>query len=396
MKLLSVPSISQMLLFAWLLASPLVLSAQEILPLEEAFYEAVEKESRTLRGTPGPKYFQNEVNYLIEASINPDTRLLKGTESIRYVNNSPDTLAVIVIRLYQDLYKPNPGFRRDDRLQEEELTEGVDITRMVWNGRALSVKGPEIAFDRKGTNLYLNLPEPMLPGQKMELEVDWSFQIPNGHTVRMGTYGEHSYFIAYWYPQIAVYDDVYGWDDFNYTGLYEFYNEFGNFDVKLTVPDDFVVWGSGRLQNEEEVLSQRTLGRYRKAMESDSVIKLVSKEDYKSGRVTASSESGQHTWHFRADDVPDFAFATSDFYYWDATSVEVDGRRVFVDACYKPQAKDFRDVAGFAAEIIDGLSTGLPGVPYPYPSMTIFNGEIGGGGMEYPMMVNDASTFFKA
>lgn len=371
------------------------LNAQLILPLEEPFYEAVQKGTRSMDGKAGPNYFQNRADYLIEASVDPETRQLRGSESIRYVNNSPDTLAEIVIRLYQDMYKPDPGFQRDDKLDESELTEGVNISRMVWNGRALSIKGSEKAFRRAGTNLFLTLPDPMLPGQKMELEIDWQFQIPNGHTVRMGTYGENAFFVAYWYPQIAVYDDVFGWDAFNYTGLQEFYNEFGNFDVRLTVPDDFLVWATGELRNPEAVLHDEPLARYRKAMTTDSVIKIVTKANYKTGAVARKSANGKNTWHFQADNVPDFAFASCDYYYWDATSVEIDGRRVLVDACYKPQAKDFKEVAGFAAEIIEGLSTGMPGIPYPYPAMTIFNGEISGGGMEYPMMVNDASTFFK-
>lgn len=370
-------------------------NGQLILPIEEPFFEAVQKGTRTMDGKPGPKYFQNRADYIIEASVDPSTRQLKGTESIRYINNSPDTLAEIVIRLYQDLYKKDPGFKRDDQLEETELTEGVSISRMVWNGRALSVKGEEKAFRKAGTNLYLQLPDPMLPGQRMELEIDWQFQIPNGHTVRMGTYGENAFFVAYWYPQIAVYDDVFGWDTFNYTGLYEFYNEFGDFDVRLTVPDDFLVWGTGLLKNPEEVLAETTFSRYLKSTTSDSVIKIVTKSDYKKGPVAMKSVNGKNTWHFQADNVPDFAFATCDYYQWDATSVEIAGKRVLVDACYKPQAKDFRDVAAYAAEIIEGLSTGMPGIPYPFPAMTIFNGEIGGGGMEYPMMVNDASTFFK-
>lgn len=369
--------------------------AQEIeLPIEDTYTHAIEKGSRTISGKPGPKYFQNRSDYQIEANLDPATRTLSGTVNITYQNNSPDELDQIVIRLYQDMYKK--GFTSDDPIAPEDKTEGVDITRVVLNGAATNLATDPSVITRKGTNMFIKLADPLKPRASLSLDIDWSFHIPYKTHVRMGEYGEGSYFIAYWFPQVAVYDDLWGWDVLDYTGTQEFYNDFGDFDVKLTVPDDYLVWATGVLQNADDLLMQPYLDKYKAAHTSDEVIRIVGKEDYEQKKqITVTNEKGRNTWHFLADFVPDFAFAAANFYYWDASSAVVDttGRRVYADACYKPEAKDFPEVAGYARDILNDMSMRSPGVAYPYPKMTVYHGDFGGGGMEYPMMVNDASSF---
>jgi hypothetical protein len=213
--------------------------------------------------------------------------------------------------------------------------------------------------------------------------------VPRKTHIREGVYGESSFFIAYWYPQIAVYDDVDGWDTYNYTGTQEFYNDFSNFDVEITMPDEYLVWATGTLQNPEQLLEKEYASRYASAKTSDEILKIVTQADRKKGNITPGKN--RQTWKFKADNVPDFAFATSNTYIWDATSVVVDeknGRRTLIQALYNPAAKDFYEVARYGRESVKYFSTELPGVPFPYPHISVFNGS---GGMEFPMMVNDGS-----
>ncbi|MEM8889777.1 MAG: M1 family metallopeptidase [Bacteroidota bacterium] len=384
-----------MLLACIALLSGMHIQAQESgLPIADVYKQAIEKGSRTKDGKPGPKYFQNRSDYQIKARLEPSSRTLSGTVQIQYQNNSPDALDQIVLRLYQDMYKR--GFDSDDQIAEEDQTDGVEISRVVLNGKSLGLEAGNSPVSRKGTNMFIKLEEALQSRGKLNLEIDWSFHIPSKTHVRMGEYGEGSYFIAYWFPQVAVYDDLFGWDVLDYTGTQEFYNDFGDFEVEISIPDDYVIWATGVLQNAEDLLTKDYYQKYQQAFTSDEVIHIVGKEDYEAGRqITQKGMDGYNSWIFKADFVPDFAFAAANFYHWDAASSVVDesGRRVYVDACYKPQAKDFPEVAGYARDIIHDLSMRSPGVAYPYPKMTIYQGDFGGGGMEYPMMVNDASTF---
>lgn len=370
-------------------------NAQELLlPISDVYANAIKKNSRTVAGKPGPKYFQNRSDYTIEANLDPSTRTLSGNVKIRYKNNSPDNLEQLVLRLYQDMYKRD--FDSDDRIAPEDQTDGVVISRMVVDGQTLDLDAHSSPITRKGTNLFIKLSSALTSGSSIDLDIDWNFHIPYKTHVRMGEYGPGSYFIAYWFPQVAVYDDVFGWDVLDYTGTQEFYNDFGDFDVKITVPDDYLMWATGVLKNADDLLTAPYLAKYKSAFSSNKVIRIVGKADYAENKqITIKNEDGKSTWHFQADFVPDFAFAAANYYYWDASSAVVDttGRRVYVDACYKPTATDFPEVAGYGRDILNDLSMRSPGVAYPYPKMTIYHGDSGGGGMEYPMMVNDASSF---
>ncbi|MDX2283582.1 MAG: M1 family metallopeptidase [Bacteroidia bacterium] len=362
------------------------------LPLLPEYEQALAAGTRNAGGTPGPRYFVNRTDYRIRARIEPASRKLGGSESLVYTNNSPDTLSQLVLRTYQDLYKR--GAVRDENMPRAEQTEGMKISRIALNGAELPLT-PGGPVSRRNTNLYIRLATPLPPGGQAALDIDWSFTISSGGRMRMGTYGEHAYFLAYWYPQMAVYDDLYGWDTIPYTGRVEFYNDFGDFDVRIDAPDGLLIWATGVWQNADSILSPAYLDRFRTAMRSDSVVRIVSEEDY-NAEAPVTQPRERHSWHFKAEFVPDFAFAASDYYYWDAVSALVDtltGRRTLAQAVYKPEALDFYEVAGFSKDILEDLSQRLPGIPYPYPSMTVFNGDLNsGGGMEYPMMVNNGSS----
>ncbi|MEL6695954.1 MAG: M1 family metallopeptidase [Bacteroidota bacterium] len=373
------------------------------LPVNDEFQLAVDKGTRTMKGLPGPNYFQNHADYDIKVEVvageNP---MIKGRENIVYFNESPDELTQLVIRLFQDFYKRK--VKHDFSLQEDEYTEGVTIQAIAIEDQII----PTDAYKRKGTNLYLPLPEKLLPGDSIALTIVWTNAITKGNSVRMGSYpssqnlGKQAFFVAYWYPQIAVYDDLYGWDEIQYTGLVEHYLDLNDYKVEITAAEDFLVWSTGILQNPDQILASPYLDRYQLAQTVDTVVRIVGRRDIElkeSGETTFTRQAsdGKHTWKFTAPKVPDVAFSLSNYYYWDATSLTIDepARKVIVDACYNPLARDFRSVAGFAREILEDLSTEIPGIPYPYDQMTVFNGEVigTGGGMEFPMIVNDGSSF---
>jgi hypothetical protein len=371
----------------FLVSAPLLAQQGDLyIPLE--VQTAYRKGTRSADGTPGRNYWQNKSDYRIRVTMEPATRTVRGQETVAYTNNSPDTLRQLVVRLYPDIFKK--GNIRDEAVDPDDITDGVNVSAVSINGNKIDLKVRKPTFQRSGTNMIFMLNRPLLPGGKLNLEITWDYTIPAKTHIREGTYGENTFFVAYWYPQIAVYDDVHGWDIFNYTGTQEFYNDFSDFDVEITVPDGFLVWATGVWQNPAEVLQEEYVKRYREATQSAEVVHIVEAKDLRRANITAGKS--QNVWKFRADNVPDFAFALSNRYLWDATSAVADpatGRRTTVSAVYDPKSDDFTQVARFGRESVAYLSTQLPGVPFPYPNLTVFNGS---GGMEFPMMVNDGSS----
>ncbi|MFA7228555.1 MAG: M1 family metallopeptidase [Melioribacteraceae bacterium] len=353
------------------------------LNIQKAFY----KGTRSLDGKPGQHYWQNKAEYKIRAELNPGSRTIIGRETIKYFNNSPDTLKQIVVKLLPDFYRK--GNSRDFEISPNDINNGTLLTYVNTNGREFKLDGTDKAIRREGTNLIINPDLRVAPQSQIELKLEWSTILPKESNVRMGTYDSTSFFAAYWFPQIAVYDDIDGWDLVNYTGQVETYNDFSNYDVELTVPKNFIVWGTGLLQNPEEVLAKKNFEKFSKANISAEIVRVIEENDYKAGMVTADKE--KLVYKFMAENVPDFVFASSDHYLWDASSLIVDkksGRRTFISAAYKKESADFYTVAEVARKSIESFTDHLPGVAFPYPAMTVFNGE---GGMEFPMMVNDSS-----
>lgn len=364
-----------------------ILQAQQsqlYIPLE--MQRAYQKQTRSLDGKPGSRYWQNSSDYKIKAVVNPLTRILTGSETIRYINNSPDSLRQLVVRLYQNINKP--GSQRDFPLDSLALNQGVKITRLMVGTDTLD-PGDPVRLTYDGTNLIIELKKKVYSGESVNLQIDWQFTIPNTDQVRMGAYSETDFMIAYWYPQMAVYDDLFGWDKVDYTGQAEFYNDYSDYDVEIFVPGGYSVWSTGVLQNKEELFTAEYLKRYNMAYTSEEVVHIIGPDDLNKNIYYGKS---QLRWNYKASSVPDFAFAMSNRFLWDglsASSGSEDKSKVFVSAAYDPASKDFYEVAILAKKIIESLSEDFPGVPFPYPSLSVFNG---GGGMEYPMMVNDASS----
>lgn len=363
------------------------LYAQTGLFVPRNYLKSYEKNTRSWDGKPGATYWQNRSNYVIAASLDPKTRLLSAEETVTYFNNSPDTLKTIRIKLQHDRYRKG-ATRAFDVTASDVSDEGVAIQYLSWNGKNME------PGDYRRSQTFLDIPltdKPMMPGTTATLSVKWSYTLPAGEdAARECVCDSSTFFVPYWYPQIAVYDDLNGWASHPYTGLQEFYNEFGDYDVSITVPAGYQVWASGEWQNAADILTGVYLDRWKKAQTSGTVSSIFSEKELLAGGVFKNNP--KNTFRFKSQNVPDFAFASSNHYNWDATSVVVDdktGRRTFVSAAYHTSATDYPQVARIAADGIRLMSTWLPGYPFPYPSMTVFNGN---DGMEYPMMCNDVST----
>jgi hypothetical protein len=345
---------------------------------------AYENGTRSYDGRPGPNYWQNTVDYQIEVEVFPQEKELKGTENAVYYNNSPDQLNTLVVRLYHDVFRKGSARRTNWRpLDPDAITEGVEITKLNVNGRPYDLTGRGVR--RSSTNLFITLNEPLPAGDRLTLEVDWAQKIPDS-PIRTGAYDETTFFLAYWYPQIAVYDDVFGWDQLDYDFQSEFYNNLANFDVKITAPDNFTVLSTGVLQNAEEVLAPACYERYRQAKKSTEPVVIVTPED-----VQGDFHHRSGTWRYQAEEVSDFSFALSDHFSWDAAIQEVAGRPVLINTFYPADAADAcRGVTAIQQKTMQHFSVDVPGVPYPYPEFTTFiSSPRGGGGMETPMMANN-------
>lgn len=361
-------------------------TAQPQLFFPRNLQRAYDKGTRSTDGKPGPKYWQNRAAYAIKAGLEPKKRRLSGEAAITYYNNSPDTLKIIRLKLAHDLYRK--GGQRASDVSPDDVGEGVRIAALTYNGKPV----PETQRRRRNTFLDIQLDGmPLLPGASASIAVNWSYTLPaDKNAARECVCDPTTFFVPYWYPQVAVYDDLRGWADAPYNGLQEFYHEFADYDVTLTLPKGYMLWATGEWQNAADLLDSVYLDRYKRAHTATEVIKVFTEAELKAGGVFKKQK--QHAFHYKASDVPDFAFAASDHYNWDATSVVVDdrtGRSTFVSAAYDSKSNDFYRVARIAADGIRLMSTWLPGYPFPYPCMTVFNGN---DGMEYPMMVNDASV----
>ena len=338
--------------------------------------------TRSHDGKPGPNYWENHGRYRITITAEPPNRTIHGTEQIVYRNDSPDTLKTLVIKLFMNVHKP--GAPRGRGVSEKFLTSGVHIDSLAVNGKAQDWKASRRFF----TWAPLRLMKPLMPHDSVHLAFKWHYTLAT-RPGREGAIDSTTFYMAYFYPRVAVYDDYEGWDTMSFTLGHEFYSDFNDYDVTVRVPSGYVVWGTGTLQNAAEVLQPAPLARFRKSFSSDSTIHVATKAELAAGKITKGK--GMNTWHFTSHYVPDVAFGLSNHYDWDAASVLVDdatGRRAGVQAAYNDTAADFHQMVQFGRHSLDWLSHNWPGIPYPYSKTTEFQG---GAGMEYPMMANDAS-----
>ncbi|MDO8501428.1 MAG: M1 family metallopeptidase [Gemmatimonadaceae bacterium] len=356
------------------------------IPIWPSIRKAYAAGTRDSTGAPGRNYWQQRVDYRIDATIDAATNQLRGSETITLHNSTPDTLKTVVLRLYQNYF--TPLVKRNGNVTD--ITDGVTVDKLSVNGTSISMT------DRQQYRLDERIatvtpPAPILPGASATIDVAWRFTVPAVDTTRrgqrMGRYGSYLYQIAQWYPQVAMYDDLRGWDLDQYLGYGEFYNEFGSFDVRITVPGGWLLGATGELQNPAEVLSQRTRDRLAMAMRTDTTIHVVEASER---GADATAPGSTLTWHFNAPMVNDFAFAVSRDYVYDATHAAIPGKGIVpVHVLHLPQHTAYRtnNTAQFGRKALEQHSAFL--FPYEFSQGTIADGPE--TGMEYPMIIFNGS-----
>jgi hypothetical protein len=340
---------------------------------------AYDKQTRSYDGRPGKNYWQNTADYDLKINFDPVTRLLSGSEEINYTNNSPDTLNNFVFKLYPNLYKK--GSIRLMSIRAEDLTDGVNIPSIKFNNK--TIDSSRLNID--GTNMYVPGVS-IAPKQTGRFSISWSYTLNKGSHIRTGEIDPGADFVAYFFPRIAVYDDVDGWNRYAYNGRQEFYNDFCHFKAAITVPNNQVVWATGNLSNAKEVLSDKIYQRLQLAEKNDAFVTIIDSTEF---TTATNHNNASNVWLYEAHEVSDFVFACSDHYMWHSTSLIVEkstGRRTRVDAVFNPKHKDYFNVINDARKTVEAMSFEFPKWPFPYPHETVFDGL---DQMEYPMMVND-------
>jgi peptidase M1-like protein len=350
-------------------------------------------EYRTGAGTPGPRYWQQRVDYTIRAALDTGTHTVSGKETIRYTNHSPDSLAYVWFQTDQNIYREdsrgsfiNPA---DARWSARGFQGGYTITGLAavrggepGHGDAALRRAP-LTTTGNGTMLRADLDRPLPPGGSVTMELSFSFQVPEHGSDRMGR--QHFpagwlYEIAEWYPRLAVYDDVRGWNTEQYLGQGEFYLEYGDIDFTLTVPRNFIVAGSGTLVNPLEVLTATERARLARARTADSTVAIVAREEAGQAATRPAGVTPTLTWHFTAKNVRDVAWAASPGFVWDASGW--DG--ILMQSYYPPEANpDWANATVYVRHTIKHYSEKW--FHYPYPTAINIAGPV--GGMEYPMIV---------
>ncbi|MGI8510834.1 MAG: M1 family metallopeptidase [Gemmatimonadaceae bacterium] len=356
--------------------------------------------TRDSTGRPGRNYWQLWNEYSINARFDPATSTITGREHVLVHNNSDSAMRTIVLRLDQNIYAANVP--RAETVPE--ITDGMLITRLAINGADVDLTDRSGAAGRtpRGapqppltrpvatgitqTVATVRLPAPIAPKTTVTIDADWHFRVPlvNGvRGLRMGRWADSLYQVGQWYPRVAVFDDLRGWDTDPYLGPAEFYNNYGHFDVHLDMPAGWLVGATGVLQNPEQVLTPTMRERLSHVLESDSTRSIVSAAERGPGKSTVAGD--RLVWHFVADTVGDVAWATSDRFVWDATRATIPGKGAIpVNIMYEPGRTAAYAPAGPTARHALEFYSKL-WMPYAYPVLTMVDGPE--GGMEYPMFI---------
>ena len=384
------------------------------------FSRAVARGTRTRTGVPGPRYWVQHPRYTIRVALDVVRSRVSGRETVVYVNRSPDSLQTIAVYLRQNVFAAG-----SPRRESAPITGGVTLDSVAVGGRTLAplvranaampITAPperpptagQYAVD--GTVMWIPLGRPLLPGDSVELAFRWSYTPPPAPADGREGHEGHVYFMGYWYPQIAAYDDVNGWVTDPYLLEAEFYMDPADYDVEITVPHGWAVGATGTLENATAVLSAAARDSLAVARRTGRVVRVLTPGP---GAARMFAPGGATTtWHFTAPDVRDFAWGTSDQYAWDAARALVGGRaggagetggrggrggrgeagavpdtvNIYSFFRLTPAAVAWRSGgARYTRDAIEQMSAYL--WPYPWPTMTSMEGVLDGGGMEYPMM----------
>jgi len=363
-------------------------------PMTNSIRKAFKAGTRSFSGKPGANYWQLEADYTIKASLNPATQTITGSEKIKMYNNSPDDLTTIVLRLDHNIFRPEA---QRGASVPAEATEGMILTRVTVAGQSIDLNAaaparnaaPRLGISNPTkTVATITLAEPIKAGATVELEIEWHTKLPGG-TIGRGhrmtqRWDSKLFQPTQWYPRLAKYDDLRGWETSPYQGPSEFYNNFGRFDVSIIVPGGWIVSGTGVLQNPQEVLTETARQRLTSVLSSDDEVTIVSETELGPGKSTAAGE--QLTWRFVADRVNDFAWATAENFVWKATRATIPGKGAIpIHMVYLPErARFFADAGKITRHALEFYSN-LWGA-YPFPQLTLQDGP--SAGMEYPMVIN--------
>jgi len=377
------------------------------IPMTDMIRRAFAALTRDSSGRPGPHYWQIRTDYSISAKLDPATGVVTGHERVVVLNPGDSAMRSIVLRLDQNAFAPTAA-RAQDVPDAIRLTDGMHVTTLTVNGQTVNLSPPPrfrrfgaaappptlAAYNLNTTSATITLPDSVSAHGSFTLEAEWHFTVPKvegGRGIRMGAWGDSLFQVAQWYPRVAVFDDLRdgGWDTEEYLGAAEFYNNFGHFDVTVDVPAGWLVGATGVLQNPEAVLTPAVRERLSHALESDSVLHIVGTDDFGPGKATTPGEAGRNVWHFVADTVGDFAWATSDRYVWDATRATIPGRgAVPVDMLYLPgHAPQYAQAGPLARHALEFYSKLW--MPYAFSRLTLVDGP--DTGMEYPMIIFSAA-----
>jgi hypothetical protein len=370
------------------------------IPLTNSIRRAFAAGTRDSTGRPGRNYWQLWTEYKIAARLDVPTSTVTGSETVVIHNTSDSAMQSVVLRLDQNLFRAtNP---RADPITE--ATDGMKLTKLVVNGAAIDLtstvappipgstrRGTPISTVIKGTSAKISLPTPIPAKGTGTMEAEWSFRVPlypeGARGDRTGRWGDSLYQVAQWYPRVAVYDDLRGWDTEPYLNGSEFYNNFGHFDVTLDVPGGWLVGATGVLQNPTGVLTSAAIEKLAH-VRADSAINIVSESERGAGKSTASGD--RLLWHFAADSVNDFAWGTSNQFVWDADLAVVPGRAsVPVNIFYLPgHAARYATAGTISTHAIEFYSKLW--MPYSFPQLTVVDGPE--NGMEYPMFIMSSAS----
>lgn len=366
------------------------LFAQEVPGNQKKFEDFTYRQGtayRTATGKPGPEYWQNRSDYDINVTLDEQAKTIAGNVKIKYTNNSPEPLSYVWLLLEQNRFKADsrgsitlPGETR----YEGAETDGYDIKSVRVKVRRNKFTVNPIITDTR-MQLWLEKPIPA-NGGVAEITIDFSYVIPSTGVDRMGvldTEGTEIFALAQWYPQMAVLDDIVGWNTLPYLGAGEFYLGYGDFDYKITVPFDHVVVGSGELQNPKEVLTRAQRERLKNAANSEKTIFIISPEEV--GNLSTRPESsGVQTWHFKMENSRDVAFASSKSFVWDAAKINLpSGKTALAQSVYPFVSYDvygWDRSTEYTKASVEFYSEKY--YEYPYPVATNIATNV--NGMEYP------------
>ncbi len=381
-----------LLLAALTVAAPLAAqlpqrAVRRTVPVTRSFQRGLEAGTRDSTGRPGARYWQLRTDYSIDTRLDPVTGTVSGRETVTITNPSDSALKELAIRLDQNLFAPNTARSSPSAA----ITGGVTVSRMRANGREINVDSLRERWSTT-TLIRVKLDTPIPAGGTGTLETSWAFKVPvipeGQRGDRMGAWTNRLFQLAQWYPRVANYDDLRGWDQDPYMGNSEFYNNFGSFDVRIDVPAGWLVGATGVLVNPAEVLTPTVIDRLATVTASDSQIVIVGPTERGAGSATVAGS--RLVWHFTADSVADFAWAASNEFVWDATRATIPDKGVIpIHLLYLPENTRFKQTGAMARHALEFYSKLW--MPYAWPVFTQVDGPE--GGMEYPMLTMSGPGF---